>query len=237
MIELAGSAAHVVVDDLAAPGLDDIDTHHLGRVLRLRAGETVTVTDGRGGWRECVWNGRTVEPCSEVRRSDPEQPPIAVAFALLKGDRLEWVVQKLTELGIDRLIPLRTDREVVRWDEAKVPAQMTRLARIVRDAVMQSRRVWMPIIETPVRASELLAHPGVARADLGGDDLEDLPRIGTIAVGPEGGWSDPERQASGAVVGLGATVLRAETAAISAGVLLADRRRRSHRMENRRHAE
>ena len=237
MIELAGSAAHVVVDDVAAPLLDDIDSHHLGRVLRLRAGETVTVTDGRGSWRRCSWDGRSVVPTGEVNRVEAERAPITVAFALLKGDRLEWVVQKLTELGVDRLIPLRTDREVVRWDDAKVPAQMTRLRRIVRDAVMQSRRVWAPVVDAPIRATDVLALPGVARADLGGDDLDDLPGIATVAVGPEGGWSEAERSTGAPAVGLGATVLRAETAAITAGVLLADRRRRAQRMEMNRHAE
>lgn len=237
MIELARSAAHVVVEDVEVPALDDVDSHHLARVLRLRAGETVTVTDGRGAWRRCDWDGRGVVPVGAVQRVAPERPEIGVAFALVKGDRLDWVVQKLTELGVDRLVPLRTDREVVRWDDAKAAIQVGRMRRIARDAVMQSRRVWAPVVEMPVSASAMFSRPGVARADLGGDDLDDLGAVTTIAVGPEGGWSEAERSAEVPVVGLGGTVLRAETAAMAAGVLLADRRRRALKMEMPRHSE
>lgn len=237
MIELAGSAAHVVVDDVAAPELDEVDAHHLRRVLRLREGEPVSVTDGRGSWRMCDWDGRGVVPVGAVQQSGPEVPEIGVAFALVKGDRLDWVVQKLTELGIDRLTPLRTEREVVHWDEAKTQAHLARMRRIARDAVMQSRRVWLPVVDEPVPARELLARSGVARADFGGDDLDDLASVTMVAVGPEGGWSPAERGVPGPVVGLGGTVLRAETAAITAGVLLADRRRRERRMERDGHSE
>jgi len=224
--DLVLSAAHVLVADLDSPELDDADTHHLARVLRLRVGEVVTATDGVGAWRTCRWTGAGMDPVGAIERVAAPRPETAVAFALVKGDRLDWIVQKLTELGIDRMVPLRTDHAVVRWDAAREQTQVARLGRIAREAALQSRRVWFPLIDPVTAALEFLSRPGVARADFGGADLDDLPGTTVIAVGPEGGWSQAERGVPGPVVGLGSTVLRAETAAIAAGVLLTDRRRR-----------
>ena len=227
MIELAGSAAHVVVDDLAAPTLSSEDEHHLARVLRLRPAERVSATDGEGGWRWCQWTGSGVEPDGEIQSQARPRPAITIAFAIIKGDRLDWTVQKLTELGVDRLVPLAADHCVVRWDAAKAGVQVDRLRRIAREASMQSRRVWLPEVSPLTDAGQFLGGADVARADFDGAPLgalgADLP--GTIAVGPEGGWSASERSTNSKAVSLGDTVLRAETAAIAAAVLLIDRRR------------
>ncbi len=227
MIELAGSSAHVVVDDLVVPALSSEDEHHLGRVLRLRPAERVSATDGRGGWRWCRWTGSGIEPDGEVTATDSPAPLITVAFAVVKGDRLDWIVQKLTEIGVDRLVPLSAERCVVRWDATKANTQVERLRRIAREASMQSRRVWLPEVAPLTDARLFLGEPGVARADFGG------PLLGTfgaaagsaVAIGPEGGWSEAERAVSPLAVSLGDTVLRAETAAIAAGVLLVAARR------------
>ena len=124
MIELAGSAAHVVVDDLTAPALSSDDEHHLARVLRLRPAERVSATDGAGGWRWCRWTGGGVEPDGEIHRTDRSGPVITIGFSIIKGDRLDWTVQKLTELGVDRLVPLAADQCVVRWDDTKAVTQV-----------------------------------------------------------------------------------------------------------------
>ena len=228
MIELAGSAAHVVVDGLDAPALTRDDEHHLSRVLRLRPAERVTATDGRGSWRWCRWTGGGIEPDGPVHTVPKQEPGLTVAFAIVKGDRLDWIVQKLTEVGIDRLVPLVAERSIVRWDATKADAQIERLRRIAREAAMQSRRVWLPEVAPLTRAASFLAEPGVSRADFDGVSLDDLgdgaPVV--VAVGPEGGWSGAERGLGGPSVRLGETVLRAETAAVAAGVLLVDRRSR-----------
>ena len=119
----------VFVDDPAAPVLTQGDAHHLLDVLRLRPGELVVAGDGAGSWAPCrlaaTAGGRgardpTRPPCwrSRARRSPQPrpEPAITVAFAPTKGDRPEWVTQKLTELGVDRIVPLRTVRSVVRWE-------------------------------------------------------------------------------------------------------------------------
>lgn len=216
--ELRTSRAHAFVADLADPVLEPDDAHHLMRVLRLRAGEPVTVSDGRGGWRLCEWAGAGLSPVGEVASVAPLAPPITIAFALVKGDRPEWIVQKLTELGVDRIIPLATDRSIVRWDAAKAVLQCARLARVAKGAAMQSRRVWLPAVGPLTGFSEAASWSGAARADPGGGPPS-LARP-AVLVGPEGGWSEAEQAADLPTVGASDAILRAETAALTFGVLL-----------------
>ena len=74
-----------------------------------------------------------------------------MAFAPVKGERPEWVVQKLTELGIDRIVPLFSERSVVRWSGARGQATVERLRRVAREAAAQCRRVWLPEVSDSVR--------------------------------------------------------------------------------------
>ena len=153
----------------------------------------------------------------------PEPSPrLSVAFALIKGGRPELVVQKLVELGIDDIRPFRAERSVVRWDEAKADKNHGRLERVAREAVMQCRRAWLPHVHRPVDFADVAALAGAARADLGGGSV--TLATPTVLIGPEGGWSDAERAVDLPTVGLADAVLRAETAAITAGVLLASTR-------------
>lgn len=213
-------AAHVFVEDPGRPELSPSDRHHLERVLRLRPGEEVTVSDGRGRWRRCRF-GPQLEPDGDVREEPRPEPPITVAFALTKGEKPEWAVQKLTELGVDTIAPFTAARSIVRWTPEQAAAHTERWRRIAREAAMQSRRVWLPCVEEVADFAAVagvagpqgaaLAHPG------GGPPSLDRP---TILVGPEGGWSDEELAAGLPPVSLGPHVLRAETAAMAAGALL-----------------
>jgi 16S rRNA (uracil1498-N3)-methyltransferase len=206
----------VFVEDLAAPALDPGDRHHLERVLRVRAGGDLTVSDGRGAWRTCRL-GPELAPTSDIAVDPAPEPPITVGFALVKGERPEWIVQKLTEAGVDVIRPFAAARSVVRWDDRKADANAARLARVAREAAMQCRRTRLPVVE-PLAPFDLVASgPGVALADIGGGPL--TLATPTVLVGPEGGWSDDER-AGRVAVGLAGPVLRAETAAIAAGLLL-----------------
>lgn len=218
---LRESAAHVFVADLTTPVVDEADRHHLERVLRLRAGEVVTVCDGAGSWRPCRWLGggaAEIEAAGDVVVDAALQPLISIGFALTKGDRAEWVVQKLTELGVDRILPFAAARSVVRWDRATAERHLLRWRRVAREAAMQSRRTLLPMVRDVVGFVDGIATGGAAMAEPGGDRLcLDRP---TVVVGPEGGWS-PEELATGlATVDLGPGVLRADTAAVAAGVLL-----------------
>jgi 16S rRNA (uracil1498-N3)-methyltransferase len=210
---------HVFVADVAAPVLDDDDRHHLERVLRVRVGEEVTVADGRGGWRTCAFAvGGGLEPTGEVEQRPAPAPPITVAFALTKGEKPETAVQKLTELGVDRIVPFAAARSVARWDGERAERHLARLRKVAREAAMQCRRAHLPVVDDVVDFAVAAALPGACLADAGGAPPSlDRP---VVLVGPEGGWSDEERAAGLPTVGLGTFVLRAETAASAAGALL-----------------
>jgi 16S rRNA (uracil1498-N3)-methyltransferase len=229
-------AAHLFVADLDAPVVADEDRHHLERVLRVRPGETVTVSDGRGGFRVCSFvAGGGLEPAGEVERTPAPAPAIGVGFALVKGEKPEWIVQKLTECGVDRIVPFVAERSVVRWDEAKAARNLARLRRVAVEAAMQSRRRWLPVVE-PVQpfAAVLGVGEGIALADADGDP-PDLAVASVLLVGPEGGWSEAERAAAGGrFVRFAPTVLRAETAAVAAGIVLSGLRDGALRPGNRR---
>jgi 16S rRNA (uracil1498-N3)-methyltransferase len=224
--ELRRAAAHVFVEDLEEPALSVEDAEHLGRVLRLRPGETVGASDGAGGWRMTTWaGGATLRAAGPVHHQPAPSPVITVGLALVKGDRLEWAAQKLTEVGVDRIVPLVTDRTVVRWDETRAPRGVRRLRSVARAAAMQSRRVWLPEVAEVDGVNPLSAFmagarggPPPALAVPGGDP----PALGlpTVLIGPEGGWSPAEERSGLPAVGLGPQVLRSETAAVVAGCLL-----------------
>jgi 16S rRNA (uracil1498-N3)-methyltransferase len=231
----AAAAAQVFVDDAAEPHLFESDAHHLSKVLRLRRGEEVVVADGRGAWARTRWHGDgTLEPLRAgigvggeggVQHERRAEPALTVAFAPVKGERPEWVVQKLTELGIDRIVPLLSERSVVRWTDARSRSTVKRLRRVAREASAQCRRVWLPEVSETVHFSGLpsLGGPGeVVLAQLSGDRPTTAHHV--VAVGPEGGWSTDELGSGLPTVGFGLSVLRAETAAVTAGALMASLR-------------
>lgn len=199
--------------------MSDDDRRHLARVLRLRPGEPVSVSDGQGGRRLCTWaDSGDVVPVGEVDRVARPVPAVTVGMPILKGDRPEWTVQKLTELGVDAIVPFAAARAVVRWDGDRAARHVARLRRVAREAAMQSRRVWLPEVAEVSSFGEVAGRPGVALAEPGGGPLSlDRP---TVLVGPEGGWAPEELAVGVPTVGLGPTVLRAETAAVAAATLL-----------------
>jgi len=213
-----GGAPHVFVDDLDAPELGADDRHHLARALRLRPGDPLTISDGQGRWRPARF-GPSVEPDGEVVVVDRSEPAVTVGLAPVKGQRPEWAVQKLTELGVDTVLLLIADRSVVRWEGDRRDTARARLEKVAREAAMQSRRCTLPRIEAGVALADAVGRGGgVALAQAGGAPPS-LSRP-TVLVGPEGGWSDAELSVAPALVGLGTTTLRAETAAVVAGSLL-----------------
>lgn len=224
MWSLRNSSAHVLVspDQLASTGaviVDDDTEHHLGRVLRLRDGESVSVTDGAGRWlmTTVVRVGSTVrlDAETEVEYEPARSAPITIATAMPKGDRLDWLVQKVTELGVDRIVLLHAERSVVRWKSERGASQLERLQRISDEACRQSRRVWRVSIDEPVVAVSVLE--GFVVAEPGGRDL--APGDRCVAIGPEGGWTVGELDRAAELVSLGSNILRTETAAVAASAL------------------
>ena len=149
---------------------------------------------------------------------------LTVAFAPTKGDKPDDVVRKLTEIGIDRIVPIAdTKRGVVRWDMSKATKHVERLRRIAREAAMQSRRLWLPEITLPCALVEVLSRYSAVLADPDGALIG--PTHSCIAIGSEGGFSPEELELGSQHVSLGQGVLRGETAAIVAGALMAAQRR------------
>ncbi|MEO6570020.1 MAG: RsmE family RNA methyltransferase [Ilumatobacteraceae bacterium] len=211
---LRRAAAHLVVDDVRDVTIDEPQAHHLFRVLRVRDGDVVTVTDGRGAWRRCRAAGASVTADGEVHVEPDPTDPVTIAFAVPKHDRPEWIVQKLTEIGVDRIVLLHAERSVVRWGADRAERHVSKLQRVALEAVQQSRRVRLPTVSGPVPAVDVIC--AAAAAEPGGRAIVPTDRV--IAIGPEGGWTDDELRRAAALVSLGSTVLRVETAAVCAAV-------------------
>jgi 16S rRNA (uracil1498-N3)-methyltransferase len=214
-----GTAPHAFVADVDRPVLGEDDRHHLGRALRLRPGDPLTVSDGFGRWRP-VRFGDDLEPTGAVNLDKAARPEITVALTPVKGARPEWAVQKLTELGIDRIWLLVAARSVVRWEGDRAAGHVARLEKVARQAAMQSRRTRLPELRTGVLVADALEAGGAAAAVAAPGGIAPSLERPMLLIGPEGGWSASELVAAPATVGLGPTVLRAETAAVAAGALL-----------------
>lgn len=171
---------------------------------------------------------------------EPVVPAVAVGVSLVKGDRTEWAVAKLAELGVDRIIPLICARTVVRPAVEDADRRLERLRRIARESAMQARLVFLPEVSPlvdlghdavegagPRLAVGALAcgrgpaEPGlvgIALAEPGGGKLSSETTC--LLVGPEGGWAPAELDLGLPTVSLGDSILRVETAAVVAGALL-----------------
>jgi 16S rRNA (uracil1498-N3)-methyltransferase len=227
-----GATAHLFVDALAdACTIDGDDGHHLQRVRRVRPSETVTAADGTGAWRAyevaSVAPGRLQLVAAGAVVHEPEmRPRVCVALALTKGRAFDDVVAGLTELGVHRIEPVRTERTVVRWDEDRASGALDRWRHIAREAAMQSRRAVVPEVAPVADLPSLRGRAGLVVADRAGGPVDALavPATGewVVVVGPEGGLTQDETaMLGGARVAVGRHVLRAQTAplAVVAAVL------------------
>lgn len=234
----APAVAHVFVDALTDDcEISGSDGHHLGRARRLRDGEIVTAADGSGSWRQyrvrTGGRGRVLLAADgEVRFEPTSTPLLAVAFAPAKGARLEATTRHLTELGVDRIVPLATERGVVRWEPARAGRGLDRLGRIAREAAMQARRARVPRVDPVAGVADVAGHPGLVVGDHDAPDADAraAPEFSAPAsasewlavVGPEGGFTPDERAQLGGGIQLavGPNVLRSETAAVAIAAVL-----------------
>lgn len=216
--------------------LADDEAHHLARVLRLPVGTRAFVFDGCGHEYACEISQvgkRTAELTITEQLTNPVESPLqlTLAVALLKGDKFDWVVQKATELGVTRIVPLLTDHSDIRHAEARAETKLQRWQRIALEALKQCGRRQLVAFAEPVKWENFCAEETsklkLILSERGGQRLKDLPATtdsACVAVASEGGWSEAElalATSHGFVpVHLGARILRAETAAI-VGVALA----------------
>jgi len=229
--------------------LDGPEAQH-ARARRLRPGEGVCLFDGRGLVATAdVLRADRRAITLRIRRSQPippRKPRLTVAVSCPKADRSDWLLEKLTELGVASIYPLRCRRST------NVPAanRLDRWRRLVIEAAKQAHVAWLPEIHEPRDLPDLLKHLGefthIYAADLTADavPISAAPAAGPdarplVLIGPEGGFTDEERgqiaRCGAVLVSLGATILRSETAAIvAAGVLLcaADAVRRTSREDD-----
>jgi len=218
--------------------LDPEESHHLARVLRLTEGARVFVFDGEGGEYECEVervSKQAVELAMLTRLTDEVESPLRLTLgqALIKGDKFDWVVQKATELGVTRIVPLIAEHSDVRKVEERAEHRLQRWRRIALEAVKQcGRRRLVEIIE-PVGALKFFEAADeqvrLIFSERGGRSLRELaiesaPSLSVaLTIAPEGGWSEAEAQSalnhSFIPIHLGRRILRTETAAIAAVAL------------------
>lgn len=225
--------------------LEKDEARHLRDVLRLRRGEEVFVFDGDGAEFKCIIeeinrDNATLKVESEVAPARPESMlRLTLAVALLKGEKLDLVVQKATELGVYVITPLMTKLADVKLkDEMDGERRATRLRRIALEAAKQSGRARVPRVDAPVSLTALLKSAPeeteewrVMFSERAGSNLIEVvesltapPRSLCALTGSEGGWTDEEiseaREFGWSVVTLGGRTLRAETAAIAVTALM-----------------
>ena len=228
------------------------EARHLRDVLRLQRRDEVYVFDGEGKEFQCTIEDSSREFAqlkivAEVQPARPESPlDLTLAVALLKGEKFDLVVQKATELGVTRILPVITERADVRLrDSGDGAKRVARWQRIALEAAKQSGRARVPEMAQPIVFKSLMEPStaenaetfaprntfGLMFAERDGHSLAEVikhlparPRKITALVGSEGGWTDEEiaeaRKAEWKIVTLGGRTLRAETAAISVAALL-----------------
>ncbi len=217
-------------------GLDEDTSRHITQVLRMKAGEPLNLTDGKGNLLTCIIEDDHKKHCTVSIQSKIEIPKskrtVSIAISLLKNaSRFEWFLEKATEIGVNEIIPLlceRTEKEKFRHD---------RLQAILISAMLQSQQCWLPVLHEPIAFDFLFRFEEVANTaqkfiahciDHEKRNLTDLVNASCpsqiILIGPEGDFTPAEVELALACqfepISLGETRLRAETAGIVAATIL-----------------
>ena len=217
------------------------------KVVRPRAGEEIELFDGRGHTRRCRWDGRRLVADGPVAEFPAPDSALVLFACVTKGSRWDWTIEKAVELGATRIVPVISDRCIVRLSPAERPAKADRWRRIAADAARQSDAVWLPEVLAAVDFQEALSlvkdcghvfagalcdpPPPPIWNEVAAVVSSDapIPSLG-IFVGPEGDFTPEELRALLEVatpVSFGPTILRAETAAIFGLSVLAAARGRA----------
>lgn len=233
--------------------LKDRLAHHLRDVLRIKEGESLLLVDERSKRYQTTVvessSGRLVLQIVKEESPPANRTFVHLGIGILKGDKMDWVLQKATELGAARISPLVTERAVARPRTERIAHQHERWIKIVTEAAQQSGRWDLPTVDLPgdlhpfLRQTTGSAEGGVSKL-IFWEKAPAIPFRKTLQsglasspttlflIGPEGGWTESEVEAaSGAgfsVVSLGARTLRAETAALAALSIIQYERENQH---------
>jgi len=212
--------------------LPEAVVRHAVRVLRLSDGDPVVLFDGRGGEAEAVLSRRDGLWCAKLESfADIDRESMlecVLVQALASGDKMDWVIQKAVELGVNAIVPLRADRSVVKLSDDRAAKRLAHWQQVAVAACEQCGRNRVPDVSAPQTLSRYLETSSgdvlcwyfdpLAERPLSGQSHPALPVH--VCVGPEAGWSDRElaalRGAGCEAVRLGPRVLRTETAGIAA---------------------
>lgn len=212
--------------------LDEESSHHLVKVLRAQAGEPLVIFDGRGREGQAVIleadRAAAIVEVSAIHAITRESPlNITVVQALCTGDKMDWVVQKSTELGASRIIPVAADRSVLKLDAARSEKRLAHWNSIAQAASAQCGRTVVPQISLVMSFAAVVAEWKLLHGPKTGwlldpfadANLSNAPMQGSITfmIGPEAGWTDEEEQLARAAgftgIRCGPRILRTETAA------------------------
>jgi 16S rRNA (uracil1498-N3)-methyltransferase len=215
------------------------EAHHLIHVLRAQVGDSIELIDGSGS----AWRGEVAEIDStsviirdlvELPRSDASAIRLILVQSLCKSDKLEWILQKVTELGVSEIRLLVADRSVLKIPKERVHAKLERWNKIILGAAKQCRRNTLPHLHAPDKCAAICQ---TIEADLkmvlSEDETQSTlktllkhssPRSVAFCIGPEGGWTTAESEIFSChgvqPVTLGPSILRTETAAVVTTAIL-----------------
>jgi 16S rRNA (uracil1498-N3)-methyltransferase len=212
------------------------DAHHWLDVLRVEPGVEVVVCDGLGGEAEGeivqAAGGVVTVRVRERRKQDSSVVAVTLVQAIPKAQKMDWIIQKATEIGVQAIIPVMTDHGVVKLDEDRAGSRATRWQKIAVEAAKQCRTAWVPRVKPTVKFRTLMKERLPVEAVLIGSLDPDAipfkkcltdwagrrPRSVALLIGPEGDFSPAEIEAArwaGAIpISYGARILRVETAAL-----------------------
>jgi 16S rRNA (uracil1498-N3)-methyltransferase len=217
---------------------------HLRDSLRIKVGETLWLNNGlalryRVEITDVSRRAVTARVLETIQEPPRQTPRLVLGQSLLKGEKMDWVIQKATELGVSEIVPIESQHSVVQLKADRVNHQLARWQRIALEAAQQSEQWRIPTVATPQSLSALLTSLATGTLTLmlaerrEGKSLQtvNLPQDARgsilVLIGPEGGWSQEEaqiaEQAGIQPITLGEHILRAETAAIAAISILQSR--------------
>jgi len=228
----------VHVDQPLGPGhevlLPEQSGEHVARVLRLERGHPLILFNGDGCEYEATLASlakrAVTAEVTAVRAVERESPlRLTLAQGIARGEKMDWILQKATELGVARIVPIVTERTEVKLDEERAERRVLHWTQVIAGACEQSGRTRLPQLEMPQRLDRWLSaldDDGPLRlalipgGDVGARDLPAMPHGALLCVGPEGGFSDKDiamlQQSAFRALRLGPRILRTETAGIAA---------------------